>query len=146
MYKRIVVPLDGTKASESILSHAESMAIRYGAEIVLLYVQKPPIMLGWDEVIDEKAYRQMRKDEREAIESCFLSHQARLQTKGIKASYCIRCGETLESIIAAAEEREGSLIAMTTKGCDYAHESMPRSIAAGMLRKGHVPMLLLTRI
>ena len=145
MYKRILVPLSETGASESewILKHAQRMAAGFDAEIVLLYVQEPPIMLGWDEVIDRKAYCQRRVSQREAIEAYLAEQQARLQTKGLKTSYRIISGETPESTLTASGEEEESLLVIAAHPQDDQSRLMRSSMAARMLRKGHVPMLLL---
>ena len=45
MYRTILVPLDGSKRAELILSHVESLAGRYGARVVLLQVVEPSIGL-----------------------------------------------------------------------------------------------------
>jgi nucleotide-binding universal stress UspA family protein len=38
MYKKILVPLDGSELSEAALAHAHALASALGAEIVLLHV------------------------------------------------------------------------------------------------------------
>ena len=49
MYKRILVPLDGSKLAEQTLPHAAVHAEQFGSEIVLLKVLGPlpePTMAG----------------------------------------------------------------------------------------------------
>ena len=42
MYKKILVPLDGSKNAEGVLSHAKALAYSEGAEIILLNVASNP--------------------------------------------------------------------------------------------------------
>ena len=42
MYKRILVPLDGSPLAEAALSHAEGLAQQFGSEVVLLRVVVSP--------------------------------------------------------------------------------------------------------
>ena len=52
MINRILVPLDGSKRAEAILSHVESIAKSNNAKVFFLKVEEEPIMLERDEVID----------------------------------------------------------------------------------------------
>ena len=42
MYKKILVPLDGSPLAEAVLPHAQALAKSEGAEIVILRVPVPP--------------------------------------------------------------------------------------------------------
>ena len=42
MYKKILVPLDGSKLAEAVLPHAQALAKSEGAEIVILRVPELP--------------------------------------------------------------------------------------------------------
>jgi nucleotide-binding universal stress UspA family protein len=46
MYKKILVPLDGSKLAECALPHAESLAQKYGATLVLMSVISPASLTG----------------------------------------------------------------------------------------------------
>ena len=37
MYRKILVPLDGSKVAEGVLPHAKSLAYSEGAELILLF-------------------------------------------------------------------------------------------------------------
>jgi nucleotide-binding universal stress UspA family protein len=49
MYKKILLPLDGSKLAEIALPHAVSLAGQYHADLVLLSVIDPPSMAGRDD-------------------------------------------------------------------------------------------------
>jgi len=48
MYKKILVPLDGSKRAEKVLSHVERLALCFGAKVSLLRVIRPPSMVVHD--------------------------------------------------------------------------------------------------
>ena len=50
MYKKILVPLDGSKRAEAILPHVEEMAHRFEAEVILLQVVEPPSIVATQNV------------------------------------------------------------------------------------------------
>ena len=52
MYQTILVPVDGSRRAEAILSHVLHLAKQDNARVVLLKVEEEPIMLDRDEVID----------------------------------------------------------------------------------------------
>ncbi|MBW3622479.1 MAG: universal stress protein [Armatimonadetes bacterium] len=41
MYRRILVPLDGTACSEAALPHAQALAEKFGSELILMRVVEP---------------------------------------------------------------------------------------------------------
>ena len=62
MYRNILVPLDGSPRAEAILPHAEDLARRYGARVILLHVdEEPALLLERDEVVDLDAYLEQRR-------------------------------------------------------------------------------------
>ena len=47
MYKRVLLPLDGSALAEQALPHAIAQAERFGAELILLRVLEPfPLVRG----------------------------------------------------------------------------------------------------
>lgn len=143
MFQTILVPLDGSKHAEAIFDHVESMADRYQAEIIFVHVREPPIMLGWDEVIDELSYRRSRNDEKKKMDAYLLVIKEKFQEKGINARAHIRSGLTVEAIIESSEEAGADLIAMVTHGLEVSTRSSYGSVAVGLLRHTNTPLLLL---
>ena len=89
MYKRILVPLDGSKLAEQALPHAAVHAEQFGSEIVLLKVLGPlpePTMAGRPAFINaESASAQLAQDYLEGV-------AAQLQGSGPPNSDGNRCG------------------------------------------------------
>ena len=58
MYKKILVPLDGSKRAEAILPHVEELAHRFDAKIVFLEIIEPIKMFAPTAFVKRKDVRQ----------------------------------------------------------------------------------------
>ena len=116
MYKTILVPLDGSNRSESILPHVISLAERYGSKIILVRVEEPGMLLGRDEVVDFSAYHnafEQRKKEAEL----YLENKLRdFINMGFETETHLMFGPVIKSILKAAEQSRADLIAMSSHG------------------------------
>jgi nucleotide-binding universal stress UspA family protein len=141
MYRRVLVPLDGTKVAESILSFIEEIAGPLDMEVVLFRVVRPSpeelMGLGRSVGLDSRDAR-----EREAEE--YLNPLAkRLWAKGLRASAEVAFGEPAREIIAAAKTREADLIAMATHARKGVDRLMFGSVAEEVLCSAPVPVFLM---
>lgn len=133
MYKRILVPLDGSELAENVLAHIEALAPAHGSEVILLQV------LPATGVLPATA-----EEERRAAQESLDRAQERLQAKGIKAHTTIRHGEDAASEITHyAEANEVDLIAMSTHGRGGVTRWIFGSVAEKVLRGTNKPILLI---
>jgi nucleotide-binding universal stress UspA family protein len=79
-----------------------------------------------------------RERERDVLEA--LSNEA--ARAGVAASTEIRLGATVETLIAATTERDGSLLATGTHGRDAVGRLFLGSVAEGLIRDSIVPVLV----
>ncbi|HNE04919.1 MAG TPA: universal stress protein, partial [Anaerolineales bacterium] len=82
MYKKILVPLDGSAVAEGVLPHAKSLAYSEGAELILLTVAANPAMdyLFSDPGIAETAVQ----EQVEKSKSYISTIEKELSTAGFK--------------------------------------------------------------
>ena len=143
MYQTILVPLDGSKRAESILSHAESIAKSNEAKVFFLKVEEEPIMLERDEVIDIEKYHEVF-DKQNALSQAYLDDlQAGFYEKGIQAVTKLAFGSVVKAILNAAAETGTDLIAMATHGLSGLARVSYGSVAAGVLQAADIPILLI---
>jgi nucleotide-binding universal stress UspA family protein len=143
MYKKILVPLDGSKRAEAILAHAEQMANRYGAEIIFLRVEELHVMLEWDEVVDMEKCRE-KFDTRKKISVSYLDRfKTEFLDKGIQARARVVDGPVVKSILIAAEEMDVDIILMASHGLSGLPRTFYGSITAGVLQKVDRPLLII---
>ena len=143
MYQTILVPLDGSKRAEAILSHVESIAKSNDAQVFFLKVEEEPIMLDRDEVIDVEKYHE-EFEKQNALSQAYLDIlQARFGERGIQAATRLAFGSVVKAILNLASQTGTDLIAMATHGLSGLARVSYGSVAAGVLQAADIPILLI---
>jgi nucleotide-binding universal stress UspA family protein len=142
MYTSILVPLDGSLHAEKILPHVSEMAKRFGAEVVLLKVDEPELILGSDEVVDVDRYIDQRRRCEAETEAYLKKIQGQLVEKGIAVRWRIAYGLPVKAILETAKEQNVSIVVMA--GHAVGRQSLPYygSTVAGVLQHIDRPLLL----
>ena len=143
MYQTILVPLDGSKRAEAILSHVESIAKSNDAKVFFLKVEEEPIMLDRDEVIDVEKYHEEFEKLNALSQSYLDSLQARFGERGIPAATRLAFGSVVKAILNLASQTGTDLIAMATHGLSGLARVSYGSVAAGVLQAADIPILLI---
>lgn len=151
MYKRILVPLDGSERAEQILPHAENLAIKDDSTLILLYVIEPiapsftpgmSMMVAAPPQELEIYWKNMQAAEKEA--SDYLQKQAAALTKKtIETEAVVLRGDPVNSIVNTAREKDVDLIAMTSHGRSGLERVFYGSVTSGVLHKVDRPLLLI---
>ena len=140
MYKKILVPLDGSELAEKALDHAEKLAETFDAEVVLLQVVAFIPIYGAPElvvpfVVDEK--------QKEAAEKYLTCLAEALKKKGLKVAVKVNVGmQVAAEIIDFAKESGADLIVMCTHGRSGITRWVLGSIAQKVLTRAETPILL----
>jgi nucleotide-binding universal stress UspA family protein len=133
MFDKILVPLDGSELAEAIVPHAEAVADRHQAEVILLQV------LSAKRVNPERAAK-----ERHESEDYLMGVEQRLLEKGMNARYTIRHGsDPAAEIVDYAEVNKVDLIAMSTHGRSGMSRWLFGSVASRVLQGTSKPILLI---
>jgi nucleotide-binding universal stress UspA family protein len=143
MYKKILIPLDGSKRAEAVLPHAEEMANRYGAEIIFLRVEELYVMLEWDEVVDLAKCNEKFDTRKKESESYLAQLKTEFKDKGIQAGARVVHGPVVKSILTAAEEMDVDIIVMASHGLSGLPRTFYGSVTAGVLQKIDRPLLII---
>jgi nucleotide-binding universal stress UspA family protein len=135
MYKRILIPLDGSALAEAVLPHVEELAKSSAAELVLLRVALAHIFPGADPIEAQVAAVQEAEN--------YVADVAKtLQEQGVRAEAKVRYGDPAEEILDHAARDHIDLIAMATHGRTGLKRVVLGSVAENVLRSASVPMLL----
>lgn len=141
MYKKILVPLDGSKLAAQALDEALKLAQAFGSEIALLQVVPFMPIYGSPElvtplIIDEK--------QKEAAEQYLRGLAQELQQKGFRASATVKTGQQVAAeIIDFAKESGADLIVMCTHGRSGITRWVVGSVANRVLVRAETPILLI---
>ena len=142
MLNTILVPLDGSKQAEAILSYVENAARSNGAKVIFLKVEEEPLMLEWDEVVDLSSCLSAWGRREKRTQSYLAARKQEFRNKGIGAHIQVAYGPVIKSILSAAETVHADLIAMASHGMNGGHRMPYGSVAAGVLERADRPLLL----
>jgi nucleotide-binding universal stress UspA family protein len=122
--RNVLVPLDGSKMSETVLSHVEDLFNQgqFGGEVTLVKVCEPPDLIAdypaaimelpWDEHV-----KLAKSAAKEASLVYLREKQKQLEAKGIKVNIEVVLGENaIPAITQYIREHPFDLVAMTTHG------------------------------
>ncbi len=141
MYKKILVPLDGSSLAEAVLPHAQALAKSENAEIVLLSV---PMVPSIDYLARTPALaNKIIEDTEIETEKYLEKEEARLKEEGAKVTSLIREGPIPEMILKVADEVHADVIAMSTHGRSGIQRWLMGSVADRVVRHSHIPVMLI---
>jgi len=129
MWKKILVPLDGSDLAELALPYAEELATAFKSEVILLHVSDP----------SESQYQHMHELYVEEV-----SDRMKARTK--KVSPVVVSGKPADEIISYAERNKADLIVMTSHGRSGIMSWATGSIASKLLQAAAVPLLLVRAV
>ncbi len=141
MYKKILIPLDGSKRAEKILPHVEELAVRYQAAVILLQIIDPAVDISRASLLvplsDQLAPRH------EVAKTYLDGVKAGLEKKKIEVRTVVETGIPLEMICQTAEQEKVDLIALASHGRTGAARLFYGSVASGVLNRVDRPLLLI---
>jgi nucleotide-binding universal stress UspA family protein len=140
MYKKILVPLDGSPLAEAVLPHAQALAKSEGAEIVLLRVAVTPDPNFFHR--DPAEGRQITDAIEEEALDYMKTEVAKLQNEGAKVTAITRDGTIPDTILEVAEETHADVIAMSTHGRAGIQRWLMGSVAEDVVHDSHIPVML----
>jgi nucleotide-binding universal stress UspA family protein len=146
MYKRIVVPLDGSKLAEEVLTHVRALASCLGSEIILMRVTTYP---SYEYLLADPGVTSSLQTTLEAEAGEYLNGLvASLQRAGFQAQAEVVTvgGPVADAIIAFAHKVQADLIAMSTHGRTGPSRWFLGSVADRVVRGAGVPVLMIRPI
>jgi len=147
MYKKILVPLDGSKVSEGSLSHVKAIALGCEVpEVILLTVVEP--VLNPEAAIDARAGRdliaEVEKENRDKLQTYINGVAEKLKNEGITARTVLLSGKPADEILAYAEKNGADLIIMSTHGRSGVSRWLLGSVAERIVRHSPIPVLMVS--
>jgi nucleotide-binding universal stress UspA family protein len=161
--KHILIPLDGSALSQSILPHVQRLFGPSECHVVLLRVGQPlaglsgapprPVALGWTGPMYERARdiryaqhpiysNQLEDGQRAMFEQDLEPTRCSLEQAGYSVSAIVRFGDPADEIVDVAQQQHVDLIAMATHGETGLRRVMIGSVAEQVLSRVSIPILL----
>jgi len=142
VYKRAIVPLDGSALAETIIPFLVEIAGPLDMSVVLLRVLEPqvPVVVEGTRAMALEDIEARRRDAEEYLAPL----AAALRARGVAVETAVRHGSPVsDEIVAGARKAGADLIAMTTHGRSGLGRLLFGSVAEALLRQAHVPVFLL---
>lgn len=130
----ILHPTDFSTRSEHAFQLAEALARDYGAELIILHVNEPPIVAYTEGVVPPFPQDQLEKV-RERLE------EVRPKDPKVRVHRVLAEGGPAEEILRVARERKADLILMGTHGRTGLNRLVMGSVAEQVVRKAPCPVL-----
>jgi nucleotide-binding universal stress UspA family protein len=153
MFKRLLVPLDGSRFASRALPYAAEVAQHFSAEVILIQGVKPATSvidaatpIGVSAAASEIAVQAaLQADKRNAARARrYLSGKVRkIRSRHIQSSYRVLRGDIAHSIIEFSEKQNIDLVVMTTHGKSVLRRALMGSVADVIIRESGRPVLVI---
>jgi nucleotide-binding universal stress UspA family protein len=138
--KKILVAVDFSSVSHTVIGHAATLAHKFGAELWVVHVAPP----------DLDYFKGMSGAERNGValglqtEHHWLQEQTQqLRAGGVTAHALLIRGAPVEAILAEAGKLNVDMIVMGSHGHTALYRALVGSVSEGILRDTNVPLLVI---
>ena len=139
MYKRVLIPLDGSALAEQALPHAIAQAKHFQAELVLLRVVEPFAHAIGMSLAD---FERIRQQTTIWVDEYLERIAADIQQQEVLVQKVTIDGRPHTAIAEFAENNQVDLIVMSTRGQSGLTRWLMGSVADRVVRGATVPVLL----
>lgn len=137
MFKKIIVPLDGSENSEAVVPFAAEIASTSGGELIFVTaVQQVGV---WDSTMSLQVLDRETKVAREYLDK----FAAKMTEAGSKVTTKLVEGDAADAVLKAADETGADLLAITTKGRSGIARWLFGSVATRLVEHAKIPILVL---
>ena len=142
MFNKILVPLDGSELSESVMDHVIGVAKAcHEPEIVLTRVRYP-LDKNVAETLDAKIAAELDEVYHDEAVNYLDKVAADLRKKGLMVATVVLEGNPAEELLRYASENSIDLIVMSTHGRSGVSRLFFGSVADKVVRNSEVPVLI----
>ena len=145
MYKKILVPLDGSELAECVLPHVESIAHGCSVkEVVLIRVVESfnPTSSGEGFILSEETVKNIDSQNKTEAQNYLAKFASKLNYEGVNVHSELLGGKAAETISEYATNNEVDLIVIATHGRSGISRWVMGSVADRVLRSACVPVLM----
>jgi nucleotide-binding universal stress UspA family protein len=142
MYQSILIPLDGSKRAERILTHIDPLARHFNSRLILLRVVEPDLGGGGTQGTPAEFFLQAYDRNLDDAKAYLSGLQGEFRSRGMQARTLVERGPVVSTIIRIARQEEADLVAMASHGRTGLSRAFYGSVAAGVLHRIDRPLLL----
>ncbi len=144
MYRKILVPLDGSKLAECVLPHVEALVKGSQVQEVVFARVREPFrgFSGADYVMNEREMARIESEQIAAAEKYLKEVVNQVRLGGLKSHGELLKGPVAESLAEYAAKNSVDLIIIATHGRSGVSRWVWGSVADRILRSSCVPVLM----
>lgn len=144
MYKKVLVPLDGSELAECALEHVKTLVKEGSAKEVTLFTAVR-LDTAWVELYGQKFNAEaMRKVLLASAVKYLTQVKKRLAGEGLKVKIeALEADRAAQGITDYARKKGSNLIVIASHGYTGMRKLMLGSVAMGILHDSHIPVLLI---
>jgi nucleotide-binding universal stress UspA family protein len=143
MYRKVLVPLDGSVRAEAVLPHVEELAHCYEASLILLRVVDAAAPIGAAGQTYAGLHQRELEQATQEARAYLLPFQGMFREKGIDTHIAVAYGRPVDAILEAAAGDNVDLIAIVSHGKGSLARMFYGGVAAGLLQRADRPLLLI---
>lgn len=145
MARTILVPLDGSTASEMAMPHAANLARGIGASLHLVRVHLPVLAYATAEAAVSIPDPDLDAKVREASEKWLVAKASEVKSNfKLGVTFEIRVGAPTDEVVRAAQERDAAFIVCTTHGHGGWAPQWLGSVTDAIVRHAPCPVLAMS--
>jgi len=153
LFRKILVPLDGSEHSLRAFEIAVQMAKKFDGKITLIHVYsvgvRPVVMHepttltpSWVPVMAPAEFSKVVDASRKAGANILADSKKRAEAEGIQVERLLKEGHTVQEILKTAKEGAFDLIVMGARGVSKIREILLGSVSDGVIRNAPCPVLV----
>ncbi|MCH3913708.1 MAG: universal stress protein [Acidaminococcaceae bacterium] len=140
MFKKILVPVDGSDSSWRALAAAKEMAEKFGGDLVVVTVTQPIDHLNL--LVVRREFQDTLAELKEVSEKIISLAKMKLTGYEKKVDYVIKEGHPAECIVALAKEKECDSIVIGRRGLSGVEEFFLGSVSSNVAQQSVVPVVI----
>lgn len=141
MYRRILVPLDGSKTAEAIIPHVANLAKHNEAVVYFAQVIEPATRSGIIN-IDQEQEITFKPQKIDKAKTYLERWQEKFAQDGLSAEILLLRGVAVDAILNAIEEMAIDLLAISSQGRSGLKKAIYGSVSAALLNRASCPLLI----
>ena len=145
MFKKIIIPLDGSVLAENAVHYAQELALHFDSTLYLVQVLTPiyPVMTGDMMMSSAELMQTIHEQSQQDAETYLKAKSAELNAHGLNTQpMVIDGGEIADALLELAEKIEADTIVMSTHGRTGFGRWVFGSVAERVVRHANIPVLM----
>ena len=150
MFRKILVPLDGSEHSLKALEEAAQLAKIFSGKITLISVYSvQPIMIGgqsasgYGAILTGAEVSRMIEAAQKSGNKILQDAEQKISATGVQVEKKLVEGHTVQEIVRAANEGNFDLIVIGARGISHIREMLLGSVTDGVIHHAHCAVLVI---